>query len=125
MPRRKTGTELIARAHLAFPLLPATPLLAQAPAAFAPGKLLFQTDHAWSPRTNINADTVMVYGLDDTVARIQSWRAHGYHATVLTDVAWADTARTCAGTSMAHTGALLVTKAEVLVGRYFEDWLLR
>ena len=54
-----------------------------------PGKLLFQTDHAWSPRTNINADTVMVYGLDDTTAaRIQSWRAHGYHVTVMTGVAW-------------------------------------
>ncbi len=42
--------------------------------------LLFQTDHAWSPRTNtnINADTVMIYGLDDlTVDRIRSRRAHG------------------------------------------------
>ncbi len=50
---------------------------------------LFQTDRPWSPRTNINADTVMVYGVDDTVAqRIQSWRDHGYHVTVMTGVAW-------------------------------------
>lgn len=55
----------------------------------SPGTLLFQTDHAWSPRTNINADTVMVYGLDGTTAaRIQSWRAHGYRVTVMTGVAW-------------------------------------
>ncbi len=49
---------------------------------------LFQTDRPWSPRTNINADTVMVYGIDDTVAqRIQSWRDHDYHVTVMTGVA--------------------------------------
>ena len=52
-------------------------------------RLIFQTDHAWSPRTNINADTVMVYGIDDTTAaRIASWRQHGYHVTVMTGVAW-------------------------------------
>ncbi len=65
-------------------------LLAAAPAhAQAPPQLLFQTDHAWSPRTNINADTVMVYGLDETTAaRIASWRQHGYRVTVMTGVAW-------------------------------------
>ena len=58
-------------------------------AADAPGRLLFQTDHAWSPRTNINADTVIVYGLDDTTAaRISSWRRHGYRVAVMTGVAW-------------------------------------
>jgi hypothetical protein len=52
-------------------------------------RLIFQTISAWSPRTNINADTVMVYGIDDTTAdRIRSWRAHGYHVTVMTGVAW-------------------------------------
>ena len=57
--------------------------------AQAPPRLLFQTDHAWSPRTNINADTVMVYGLDETTAaRIASWRQHGYRVTVMTGVAW-------------------------------------
>ncbi|MGC2659385.1 MAG: hypothetical protein WA324_15620 [Bryobacteraceae bacterium] len=51
--------------------------------------LTFQTDRPWSPRTNINADTVMVYGIDDTVAqRIQSWREHGYRVAVMTGVAW-------------------------------------
>lgn len=51
--------------------------------------LIFQTSHDWSPRTNINADTVMVYGIDDTTAeRIHSWKEHGYHVTVMTGVAW-------------------------------------
>ncbi len=52
-------------------------------------RLVFQTDRPWSPRTNINADAVMVYGIDDTTAsRIQSWRERGYHVTVMTGVAW-------------------------------------
>jgi len=52
-------------------------------------RLIFQTGKAWSPRININADTVMVYGIDDTTAdRIRSWREHGYHVTVMTGVAW-------------------------------------
>ena len=52
-------------------------------------RLLFQTARPWSPRTNINADTVMVYGIDDTTAdRIRSWREHGYHVTVMTGIAW-------------------------------------
>lgn len=83
---------MMVREHLILPLLLALSSLAaaQLPAgAGSPGRLLFQTDRAWSPRTNINADTVMVYGLDDTTAaRIQSWRAHGYHVTVMTGVAW-------------------------------------
>lgn len=55
----------------------------------ADGRLIFQTSQVWSPRTNINADTVMVYGIDDTTAeRIRSWREHGYHVTVMTGVAW-------------------------------------
>jgi hypothetical protein len=53
------------------------------------GRLIFQTAKEWSPRTNINADTVMVYGLDDTTSeRIRSWREHGYRVTVMTGVAW-------------------------------------
>jgi len=52
-------------------------------------RLIFQTSQAWSPRTNINADTVMVYGIDDTAAaRIRSWREHGYRVAVMTGVAW-------------------------------------
>jgi len=63
---------------------------AQPHAAQAPDyRLLFQTGRPWTPRTNINADTVMVYGIDDTTAaRISSWREHGYHVTVMTGVAW-------------------------------------
>jgi hypothetical protein len=66
---------MMVRERLILPLLLALSSLAaaQLPAgAGSPGRLLFQTDHAWSPRTNINADTVMVYGLDaTTAARIQ------------------------------------------------------
>jgi hypothetical protein len=52
-------------------------------------RLIFQTGKEWSPRTNINADTVMVYGLDDTTSeRIRSWREHGYRVTVMAGVAW-------------------------------------
>lgn len=52
-------------------------------------RLIFQTGRPWTPRTNINADTVMVYGIDSTVAdRIRSWREHGYRITVMTGVAW-------------------------------------
>jgi hypothetical protein len=52
-------------------------------------RLIFQTNRPWSPRTNINAGTVMVYGIDDTIAqRINSWRGHGYRVTVMTGVAW-------------------------------------
>jgi hypothetical protein len=52
-------------------------------------RLTFQSGRPWSPRTNINAGTVMVYGIDDTTAdRIRSWRDHGYRVTVMTGVAW-------------------------------------
>ena len=64
---------------------------AQAPASGGPtpAHLTFQTARPWSPRTNINADSVMVYGIDETTAsRIQSWREHGYHVDVMTGVAW-------------------------------------
>ena len=58
---------------------------AQAPA----DTLLFQTGEPWSPRTNIEAGTVLVYGIDPTTAaRIQSWKAHGYQTALMTGVAW-------------------------------------
>ena len=82
------NARVVACLVLAIPMLTITPF-GSAEAVPPQGKLLFQTDHAWSPRTNINADTVMVYGLDDTTAaRIQSWREHGYRVTVMTGVAW-------------------------------------
>jgi len=65
----------------------ATSLPVQTPAAAA--RLTFQTSQPWSPRTNINADTVLVYGIDETTAqRIRSWHEHGYHVAVMTGVAW-------------------------------------
>ena len=85
------------RASIAGPLLAVTiifsahifaspAVIPQTPHDFT---LLFQTSRPWSPRTNINADTVLVYGIDDTVAaRIKSWRDHGYHIAVMTGVAW-------------------------------------
>jgi hypothetical protein len=68
----------------------ASPQARSSEATQAPkGRLLFQTGRGWSPRTNINTDTVMVYGIDDTTAeRIHSWREHGYRVTVMTGVAW-------------------------------------
>lgn len=62
---------MMVREYLILPLLLAMSSLAAAELAAgagSPGRLLFQTDHAWSPRTNINVDTMMVYGLDDTTA---------------------------------------------------------
>ena len=51
--------------------------------------MLFQTYQPWSPRTNINAGTVLVYGIDPTTsARIHSWTSHGYAAALMTGVAW-------------------------------------
>ena len=59
------------------------------PAQAPDSRLIFQTGRPWSPRTNINADTVLVYGIDDSTAeRITSWREHGYHVDVMTGVAW-------------------------------------
>jgi hypothetical protein len=52
-------------------------------------RLTFQTNAAWSPRTAINADVAMVYGVDATLpARLESWRSHGYRAQVMTGVSW-------------------------------------
>jgi len=74
--------------NLQYGLLLSAVLTAQTSKSL-PSQLTFQTDRPWSPRTNINADTVMVYGADDTVAeRIKSWREHGYRVAVMTGVAW-------------------------------------
>lgn len=51
--------------------------------------LTFQTDGWWSPRVNVDAGTVMVYGIDNKLPeRIRSWRDHGYRVTVMTGVSW-------------------------------------
>lgn len=76
-------------------LLAATTLLAAAiapTAAYSQSQnsdLIFQTSQGWSPRVNVEADTVMVYGIDETMPdRIRSWREHGYKVAVMTGVAW-------------------------------------
>ena len=51
--------------------------------------LIFQTDNGWSPRVNVEAQTVMVYGIGPTLPeRIKSWQDHGYRVSVMTGVAW-------------------------------------
>ena len=51
--------------------------------------LIFQTQAGWSPRVNVEAGTVMTYGInDDLPERIRSWKEHGYRVTVMTGVAW-------------------------------------
>ena len=37
-------------------------------------QLSFQTGGQWSPRTNLNADVVMIYGIDPSLlSKINSW----------------------------------------------------
>lgn len=52
-------------------------------------RLSFQTSQPWTPRTNLNADVAMVYGIGPRMLpNLQSWRQHGYIADVMTGVAW-------------------------------------
>jgi hypothetical protein len=52
-------------------------------------RLSFQTSGPWSPRTNLNADVAMVYGIGPRMpANIETWRQHGYTIHVMTGVAW-------------------------------------
>ncbi len=54
-------------------------------------RLSFQTLDPWSPRTNLDADVAMVYGIDASMPdRIKSWRAKGYRVHVMTGVAWGE-----------------------------------
>ncbi len=54
-------------------------------------RLSFQTLDPWSPRTNLDADVAMVYGIDASMpARIKSWRDKGYRVHVMTGVAWGE-----------------------------------
>ena len=51
--------------------------------------LIFQTQMGWSPRVNVEAGTVMTYGINEGLPeRIRSWKDHGYRVTVMTGVAW-------------------------------------
>lgn len=54
-------------------------------------RLSFQTFAPWSPRTNLNSDVAMVYGIDKTLPdRLATWRQHGYRIEVMTGVAWGE-----------------------------------
>lgn len=54
-------------------------------------RLSFQTSGPWSPRTNLNADVAMVYGIGPRMpANIETWRQHGYTIHVMTGVAWGE-----------------------------------
>ncbi|HEU4636589.1 MAG TPA: hypothetical protein VFS41_10450, partial [Edaphobacter sp.] len=67
-------------------LLATIPLTAQ---TTHPDDLIFQTSQGWSPRVNVEAQMVMVYGIDSSMpSRIKSWRDHGYRVAVMTGVAW-------------------------------------
>lgn len=52
-------------------------------------RLTFQTNAPWSPRTAIDADVAICYGIGPTLPqRMQSWREHGYRTQVMTGVSW-------------------------------------
>ncbi len=54
-------------------------------------RLSFQTFDPWSPRTHLDADVAMVYGIDASLpARIKTWRDKGYRIHVMTGVAWGE-----------------------------------
>ncbi len=54
-------------------------------------RLSFQTHAPWTPRTNLNGDVSMSYGIDPGLpARIESWRSHGYRVQLMTGVAWGE-----------------------------------
>jgi hypothetical protein len=54
-------------------------------------RLSFQTHTPWSPRTNLNGDVAMSYGIDAGLpARLESWRSHGYRTQLMTGVAWGE-----------------------------------
>ena len=53
--------------------------------------LIFQTGGPWSPRVNLQADTVMVYGIGPQLTgNLDSWREHGYKVDLMTGVAWGE-----------------------------------
>lgn len=52
-------------------------------------RLSFHTTKAWSPKTNVDADVAIVYGIGPKMAPLlESWRRHGYIADVITGVSW-------------------------------------
>ncbi|MDF2441003.1 MAG: hypothetical protein JWN98_1987 [Abditibacteriota bacterium] len=54
-------------------------------------RLSFQSFAPWSPRTHLDADVAMVYGVDRTLPeRIETWRKRGYRIHVMTGVSWGE-----------------------------------
>ncbi len=54
-------------------------------------RLSFQTSGPWSPRTNLNADVAMVYGIGPRMpGNIETWSKRGYAIHVMTGVAWGE-----------------------------------
>src|SRR5688500_770354 len=54
-------------------------------------RLAFQAYDPWSPRTNLNADVAMVYGIDESLPRrMESWQSRGYSTHVMTGAAWGE-----------------------------------
>jgi len=52
-------------------------------------RLTFQTNAPWSPHIAIDADVAICYGVDATLpTRLETWRARGYRAQVMTGVSW-------------------------------------
>ena len=76
---------------IALALLMAAAMLVRPLAAERPAeeRLSFQTSGPWSPRTNLNADVAMVYGIGPRMpANIETWKQRGYTIHVMTGVAW-------------------------------------
>jgi hypothetical protein len=75
----------------AVTLLAATTVLIRPFAAERPAeeRLSFQTSGPWSPRSNLNADVAMVYGIGPRMpSNIETWKQRGYTIHVMTGVAW-------------------------------------
>jgi hypothetical protein len=52
-------------------------------------RLIFQTFAPWTPRTNMNADVALVYGVGSTLpSRMSSWQSRNYKIQGMTGVAW-------------------------------------
>lgn len=74
-------------------LIPVSALAAGSPidgqsANVADERTCFQTGDPFSGFGDIGADVAIVYGIKNLPKRIHGWRAHGYHAQMMTGSAW-------------------------------------
>lgn len=52
-------------------------------------RTLFQEGHPYHAGIHLDVDSVMVYGLNDTLLeRIAAWREHGFHTSLMIGLAW-------------------------------------